>query len=365
MVACVPVLASPAFAAGPKPITRTYQVADLVIPISDFQPAEKKERAATQEDQLIQMLVQTIQPATWDSNGGSGTIQYFPLTNTLVVNQTPDIQEQVADLLAALRRLQSVQVALEIRIISTSDDAPERIGVDFNAPPPPQPRKSANGVNFLNTTQVVRMLEAVQGDKRANIMQAPKMTMLSGQTGTICTPGYRMTARPIVSADRKFVQLALNVDLTDTDEAAPKSKPATTSFNNTLTIPDGGTVLMSGLKKEVETRCEVGVPVMSRVPYVGRLFRSVGYGRESQSLLVMVTPRIIVEEEEEAKVPPTVRVVEEQEKPVKECSCRKDKVVAGLLKAYEEACAEGRHDEAKKYAEAALSIDPACFRRNP
>src|SRR5439155_24175250 len=50
----------------------------------------------------------------------------------LVINQTPDIQEQVADLLAALRRLQDQEVAVEVRMISLSETFFERIGMDFN-----------------------------------------------------------------------------------------------------------------------------------------------------------------------------------------------------------------------------------------
>ena len=41
------------------------------------------------------------------------------------------------------------------------------------------------------------------------------------------------------------------------------------------------------------------VSVLSKLPYVNRLFRNVGYGREAQSLLLMVTPRIIINSEEE------------------------------------------------------------------
>src|SRR5262249_1403908 len=60
----------------------------------------------TRERQLIELITRTIQPNSWYESGGPGTIDFFPLTMALVINQTPDIQEQVADLLAALRRLQ-------------------------------------------------------------------------------------------------------------------------------------------------------------------------------------------------------------------------------------------------------------------
>ena len=48
-----------------------------------------------------------------------------------------------------------------------------------------------------------------------------------------------------------------------------------------------------------EGRNEFGPPILSKIPYLNRLFKNVGYGREAQSLLIMVTPRIIINEEEE------------------------------------------------------------------
>ena len=38
-------------------------------------------------------------------------------------------------------------------------------------------------------------------------------------------------------------------------------------------------------------------PVLNRVPYVNRLFRNTGVGRETESLQLMVTPRIIIQDE--------------------------------------------------------------------
>src|SRR5207244_412760 len=60
----------------------------------------------TTEDALIKLITSTVEPRSWDNMGGPGSIDYYPLTMALVVSQTPDIQEQIADLLAALRRLQ-------------------------------------------------------------------------------------------------------------------------------------------------------------------------------------------------------------------------------------------------------------------
>ena len=67
-------------------------------------------------------------------------------------------------------------------------------------------------------------------------------------------------------------------------------------------MPDGGTVLLGGIKRLSEGRNEFGVPMLSKLPYINRLFKNVGIGRETQSLMMMVTPRIIIQEEEEERL---------------------------------------------------------------
>ena len=74
------------------------------------------------------------------------------------------------------------------------------------------------------------------------------------------------------------------------------------SVTTTVSVPDGGTVLLGGIKRLREQRNEAGVPLLSKVPYVNRLFKNVGIGRETDSLMMMVTPRIIIQEEEEERL---------------------------------------------------------------
>ncbi len=208
------------------------------------------------------------------------------------------------------------------------------------------------------------LLEAAQGDRRASVMQAPKITVFNGQTATLSvndsvffllgvnlnvtgvgnmfftpsnTPiplGVNLTVTPVISADRRFVRLNLTPTLTNLVSTSvplipvqipvptfvygpgvgatgtpPETvfqmffqQPAFTTItvSTTVNVPDGGTVLMGGLKTLNEARNEFGPPILSKIPYINRLFRNIGYGREAQSLMLMVTPRIIIQEEERA-----------------------------------------------------------------
>jgi RNA polymerase sigma factor (sigma-70 family) len=77
-----------------KLMQRVYQVADLVVPTRE---------GKRKEDKLIQLITKVIEPESWDSRGGAGTIEFFPLSTSLVVNQTAEVHEQIQQLLKALR----------------------------------------------------------------------------------------------------------------------------------------------------------------------------------------------------------------------------------------------------------------------
>lgn len=53
---------------------------------------------------LIQIIMRTIEPASWEGGGGSGSIEYFAEGSCLIVNQTPEIQERIQLLLDAVRK---------------------------------------------------------------------------------------------------------------------------------------------------------------------------------------------------------------------------------------------------------------------
>jgi type II secretory pathway component GspD/PulD (secretin) len=396
----------------------------------------KKNPTQTNEDLLIKLIQNNIEPKSWAEMGGPGTIDYFPHTMALVINQTPDIQDQIQELLAALRRLQDQEVAVEVRFITLTDDFFERIGVNFNLNIVNKNRQATNiatqgelttgtftpsplinafnpgnflsglqpsgtltpdlnipinvltypqalppfggypgipgyggitmGLAFLSDIQVFLFMEAVQGDVRTNVMQAPKLTLFNGQTanltvndqqffltGVQVTPqqgiftytpqvqtfpfGVTLTIQAVISADRRFVRMSLTPTLTNlatpivqlfpivvpifplfdgTGTGQPvvftqfiqQPRTSTVSVQTTVAVPDGGTVLMGGLKRLSEGRTEYGPPILSKIPYINRLFKNVGYGREAESLLIMVTPRIIIQAEEEERqtgvVPP-------------------------------------------------------------
>lgn len=318
-------------ASSPKLKTLVYAVADLVIPLPDIAVTPQttgKAAPATTETKLISLVESTVSPQSWNHAGGPGTIEYFPLTMSLVISQTPEVQEQVQDLLASLRRAQDTEVVVEVRFLTVSTEFFERLGLDVELY-----GKNSTGVTMLDDSQVRVLLEATQGDQRANVMQAPKLTMFNGQRANIdvtehamlvvgvevenkdgkqvqkpvikkVKTGLEVSMLPTVSPDNKNVTLQFAVHDSWAEPAPPGScsnQPhyRSAKLEKKLKLTDQTTAMMTFRTRWVEARSEYGPPILSKIPYpyINQLYKNVAVAMELEHTFVLVTPRIIVREE--------------------------------------------------------------------
>src|SRR6185312_13335470 len=79
----------------------------------------------------------------------------------------------LAPALAGPPSASNAQVKIEVKFISTAEDFFDRIGVEDKVSP--------NNAVFLNEKQMRQFLEAIEGDVRSNILQAPSMMVLNGK----------------------------------------------------------------------------------------------------------------------------------------------------------------------------------------
>ena len=68
-----------------------------------------------------------------------------------------------------------------------------------------------------------------------------------------------------------------------------------------VSVPDSGTLLLGGQKITAEIETEAGVPILSKVPILGRLFSNRSLVKDQKILLILVKPTIILQEEREAE----------------------------------------------------------------
>ncbi|HSI36388.1 MAG TPA: hypothetical protein VK986_22580, partial [Tepidisphaeraceae bacterium] len=74
-----------------------------------------------------------------------------------------------------------------------------------------------------------------------------------------------------------------------------------TEVRTTVSVPDGGTLLLGGQTLAAEVEREAGVPVLSKIPFLKRLFTNRSLAKDESVLLILVRPTIIIQREQEQR----------------------------------------------------------------
>ncbi|MCK5565992.1 MAG: hypothetical protein KAJ07_12165, partial [Planctomycetes bacterium] len=129
--------------------------------------------------------------------------------------------------------------------------------------------------------------------------------------------GIVMNVTPTVTNDKKYVILRITTSLQEELDSGTRStftgvlgsgaetvgweEPVIeyTDIMTRVVVPDRGTLMLGGLTLTAEREIEAGVPVLSKIPILGRLFSNRSEVKDKQILLVLVKPTIVLKEENE------------------------------------------------------------------
>ena len=130
---------------------------------------------------------------------------------------------------------------------------------------------------------------------------------VDGTTNVLQEVSYRKTGvqleiKPLVQANG-LVDLAISQQLSEARPSADTSLAGSPTILNrqistSLTLRDGGSLLMGGLISGNQSGGTTGVPVLGQLPVLGRLFRTDAVQEDRTELMVMVTPYVIADHEE-------------------------------------------------------------------
>lgn len=202
---------------------------------------------------------------------------------------------------------------------------------------------------FFHSIQASAVLHAVRREQDTDTLLAPKLMQFNNQrahvmvaqqrsyiadydvSGAVFDPvirsflvGVVLDVKPTVSHDRKYITLdvrpgtateltvpqiifitnGLNVNAPLGNINLPIELPniELRSINTTVTVPDNGTLLFSGLINDRKIDAKSGIPFFSDLPIIGRLFSTNIKQRERRNLLVLVNARVVLFDEEEANL---------------------------------------------------------------
>lgn len=188
---------------------------------------------------------------------------------------------------------------------------------------------SSSGLNYLiNTTGVIRaQLTALAQANRLTVLSTPRLMVKSGEEASIevgtevptlssQTASVQQTAgdsnilqsiqnrktgiilnvSPVIYSDNRIdlvVRQEVSSALPVGDSAIQSPAISNRVVSTSLTLRDGGSVLMGGLMSTQQTESESGVPGLMNIPWLGRLFKSTSTSTTKTELVVMIVPYII------------------------------------------------------------------------
>lgn len=164
-----------------------------------------------------------------------------------------------------------------------------------------------NRVSILSTPRLL-----VKSGSEANIdvgTEVPTVTMTTtsnqqsdGNTNLLQSVQYRKTGIILSIKPTIYSEDRIDLDISqEVSEALPLTADATAnspsifnrSLNTSLSLRDGGSVVMAGLISNSTTNTDAGIPFIKDVPLLGNLFKSKTINKNRTELVLLIVPYIV------------------------------------------------------------------------
>lgn len=370
------------------PVHRSYDVASLLTPPSGSRPLNvpgaiepgPRPTEAVEPAQLdpgpigrgwVEFIRTTVAPQTWAGAGNDRVLQEAqPFTiqyrnGRIVVVHTPEVQQEVEELLNNFRKARNLQVHILARFIEVDKRYLDTLSLNYqygtgqryeNASATssmspatelaPMPRfddyAPSGGLSLryarLDDDSCIALLRAAIHEGRGTVLQAPRLTCFNTQRANIqivrnrnyvrrvsndfvpeignIPSGIIFDVQPFVSADRRYITVILQpqmrslvsmtdffygtqiVQITDDTYAIVPMRlqlPTTElrSVGTTVTVPNGGTILMGGFTEAEEHSAVSTMPFVEGIPLLRYILRGWDRREAARSLIMLVTAQTV------------------------------------------------------------------------
>jgi len=169
-------------------------------------------------------------------------------------------------------------------------------------------------------------IQALENVGLAKVRSRPMLSTLNGHKATLSvgttqyyilksTTPFRDTQGTVLTESQQFKEISANITLevtpwvSSSGEVTVEIKPVfetpvgqftsetpptinKRSFESTIRLSDGETIVLGGLIEESESETTEGIPYLSRIPYLGTLFSTKTKVKKKAELVIYVTPRV-------------------------------------------------------------------------
>ncbi|MGA8277944.1 MAG: type II secretion system secretin GspD [Rhodanobacteraceae bacterium] len=128
---------------------------------------------------------------------------------------------------------------------------------------------------------------------------------ISGATGSVqyLNTGVMLDVKPRVNPGG-LVYMEIQQEVSNPGpETANRNPPINQrQFSTQIAVQSGQTVLLGGLIRDNDSTTDNGIPLLSRIPIVGKLFGNTKRSHDRTELIVLLTPQVITNSEEAREV---------------------------------------------------------------
>jgi type IV pilus assembly protein PilQ len=304
-------------------------------------------RKAREEVKALEPLVTKYIPVSYSNAGGEvqphiqkiltkdrGNVSVDAKNNQIIITDTADIVRQAEEIVRRIDKVTS-QVVIEARVVEVSNNFSRELGIswtmgygpgklgsfavntdvvmDF-----PSQGTSGMGINFARLTGVPFVLDAklnaletmgegrilssprilTLNNKKAKIKQGVEYPYLERDSSGGSSVKFKnidllLEVTPQVTPDNR---ISMTIYITKNDVAgitAGVPSVATNEAQTELLVNDSDTIVIGGIIKAAESMGQESFPWLSKIPVLGWLFKNTTKRKQSNELLIFITPRIV------------------------------------------------------------------------
>lgn len=261
-----------------------------------------------------------------------GQIEVDERTNALIITDIGEVHEKVASLIKSIDT-PVYQVAIDSRILEINRGALDQMGVQWNvknlrgtgvagevtggASPGAMPGAPTlfGQVGIISRGALIdNVISMYEQRKLVKTISNPKISVLNNQKARIhggsripyitrdpagnpivqfVDVGIRLEVTPHVNVNKQ-ITLDINTEVSEPGAQLPGGIEILTNYANTrVLLNNGETAVIGGLIKYKTQSSREGVPFLSRIPLIGRLFGGNIAEESEREIVIFLTPHII------------------------------------------------------------------------
>jgi type IV pilus assembly protein PilQ len=314
-----------------------------IAPPEKIREEEIKRKRSEEEAKLLQPLitrVYVLQYAVADEAKknvqklltSKGQLEVDERTNAIIITDIEEVHEKVASLIKSLDT-PVYQVAIDSRILEINKGALDQMGVQWNI-------KNLRGTGFAGEVSggaspgampgaptlfgqvgiiargalIDNVISMYEQRKLVKTISNPKITVLNNQKARIhggsripyitrdqagnpivqfVDVGIRLEVTPHVNVNKQ-ITLDIHTEVSEPGAQLPGGIEILTNFADTrVLLNNGETAVIGGLIKYKTQSTREGVPFLSRIPLIGRLFGGTIGEQSEREIVIFLTPNIV------------------------------------------------------------------------